>query len=156
MASHIIYANHLCCQILQNIYFQAIFWGSFWYTENEFIWKYILLIFKAYLHSQLTTKSNTYSLRGCEVVNGFNILRLPYLEIISPVFKNIVHIDIFSTGLLFYGRIRPQTKKICKTLHYFWFPPNLAHRKLIDLANYVPSSSLQGVLSFTQPLFQIL
>ena len=62
-------------------------------------------------------------MRGCEVVNGFNILRLPYLEIISPVFKNIVRIDIFSTGLLFYGQIRPQTKKIRKKITLLLIPP---------------------------------
>ena len=35
-----------------------------------------------------------------------------------------------------------------KKLRYVRFPPNLAHRKLIDLANYVPSSSPHRVLSF--------
>ena len=30
---------------------------------------------------------------------------------------------------------------IRKKLRYVRFPPNLAHRKLIDLANYVPSAS---------------
>ena len=35
-------------------------------------------------------------------------------------------------------------------------PQNLAHRKLIDLAHYVRSSSLRGALSFTQRFFQIL
>ena len=39
-----------------------------------------------------------------------------------------------------------------KTL-FFRFPPNLAHRKLIDLANYIPSSSPWGGLSFTQRFF---
>ena len=42
-------------------------------------------------------------------------------------------------------------KKLC----YFRLPPNLAHRKSIDLANYVPSSRPWGVLSFTQRFFQI-
>ena len=37
---------------------------------------------------------------------------------------------------------------IRKKLRYVRFPPNLAHRKLIDLANYVPSSSPHRVLSF--------
>ena len=32
--------------------------------------------------------------------------------------------------------------------------PNLAHRKLIDLANYVPSSSLRGVVSFNKRFFK--
>ena len=35
-------------------------------------------------------------------------------------------------------------------MRYFQFPPNLVRRKLIDLTNYVPSSSPRGVLSFTQ------
>ena len=37
---------------------------------------------------------------------------------------------------------------IRKKLRYVRFPPNLAHRKLIDLANYEPSSSPHRVLSF--------
>ena len=37
---------------------------------------------------------------------------------------------------------------IRKKLRYVRFLPNLAHRKLIDLANYVPSSSPHRVLSF--------
>ena len=37
---------------------------------------------------------------------------------------------------------------IRKKLRYVRFPPNLAYRKLIDLANYVPSSSPHRVLSF--------
>ena len=37
---------------------------------------------------------------------------------------------------------------------YFRFPPNLAHRKLIDLAKYVLSSSSRGVLSLTQRFFK--
>ena len=41
------------------------------------------------------------------------------------------------------------TRKIRKKLRYFWLPPDLAHRKFIDLANYAPSSSSQGGLSFT-------
>ena len=48
------------------------------------------------------------------------------------------------------------TRKTRKKLRYFRLPPNLAHRKLIDFANYVPSSSPRGVLSFTQRFFKIL
>ena len=36
------------------------------------------------------------------------------------------------------------TRKTRKRLRYFRSPPNLAHRKLIYLANYVPSSSPQA------------
>ena len=43
-------------------------------------------------------------------------------------------------------------KKLCS----FRLPPNLAHRKLIDLANYVPSSSSRGVLSFSKRFFSNL
>ena len=46
------------------------------------------------------------------------------------------------------------TKKNRKKTRYFRFPPNLAHRKLIDLAKYVLSSSSRGVLSFTQRFFK--
>ena len=46
------------------------------------------------------------------------------------------------------------TKKNRKKLRYFRLPPNLAHRKLIALANYVPSSSPLRVLSFTQRFFK--
>ena len=45
-------------------------------------------------------------------------------------------------------------KKICKKSRYFRLPPNLAHRKLIALANYVPSFSSLRVLSFTQRFFK--
>ena len=41
-----------------------------------------------------------------------------------------------------------------KKLRYFRLLPNLAHRKLIALANYVPSSSPLRVLSFTQRFFK--
>ena len=43
----------------------------------------------------------------------------------------------------------PLTKKNRQKLRYFRFPPNLAHRKLKDLANYLPSFSPREVLSFT-------
>ena len=46
------------------------------------------------------------------------------------------------------------TKKNRKKLRYFRLPPNLAHRKLIALANYVLSSSPLRVLSFTQRFFK--
>ena len=46
------------------------------------------------------------------------------------------------------------TKKNRKKLRYFRLPPNLAHRKLIALANYVPSSSPLRVLSFMQRFFK--
>ena len=39
-------------------------------------------------------------------------------------------------------------------MRYLRLPPNLAHRKLIDLANYVRSSSSHRVLSFTQRFFK--
>ena len=45
-------------------------------------------------------------------------------------------------------------KKNRKKLRYFRLPPNLAHRKLIALANYVPSSSPLRVLNFTQRFFK--
>ena len=45
-------------------------------------------------------------------------------------------------------------KKNRKKSRYFRLPPNLAHRKLIALANYVPSSSPLRVLSFTQRFFK--
>ena len=45
-------------------------------------------------------------------------------------------------------------KKNRKKLRYFRLPPNLAHRKIIALANYVPSSSPLRVLSFTQQFFK--
>ena len=48
---------------------------------------------------------------------------------------------------MFKHRLR---KKNRKKSRYFRLPPNLAHRKLIALANYVPSSSPLRVLSFTQ------
>ena len=47
------------------------------------------------------------------------------------------------------------TRKNRKKLRYFQLPPNLAHGKFIDLANYVPSSSPRGALSFTQRFFRI-
>ena len=37
------------------------------------------------------------------------------------------------------GASGPITKKNLKILRYFRLPPNLAHRKLIDLANHTPS-----------------
>ena len=40
-------------------------------------------------------------------------------------------------------------------MRYFRFPPNVAHRKLTDLANYVPRFRPRGVLSFTQRFFKI-
>ena len=46
-------------------------------------------------------------------------------------------------------------QQIRKKLRYFRLLPNLVHRKLIDLANYVPSSSSREVLSFTQRFFKI-
>ena len=39
-------------------------------------------------------------------------------------------------------------------LRYFRLPPNLAHRKLIDLANYVPSSSPHRVFELHATIFQ--
>ena len=45
-------------------------------------------------------------------------------------------------------------KKNPKKSRYFRLPPNLAHRKLIALVNYVPSSSPLRVLSFTQRFFK--
>ena len=45
-------------------------------------------------------------------------------------------------------------KKIRKKSRYFRLPPNLAHRNLIALANYVPSFSSLQVLSFTQRFFK--
>ena len=45
---------------------------------------------------------------------------------------------------------------LAKKLCYSRLPPNLAHRKLIDLANYVPSSSSRGVLSFSKRFFSNL
>ena len=44
--------------------------------------------------------------------------------------------------------------RLQKKSRYFRLPPNLAHRKLIALANYVPSSSPLRVLSFTQRFFK--
>ena len=58
--------------------------------------------------------------------------------------------------LIFFGFFKFCTnsyndeKNSKKKFRYFRFPQNLAHSKLIDLANYVPSSSHRGVLSFTQ------
>ena len=52
---------------------------------------------------------------------------------------------------MFKHRLR---KKNRKKSRYFRLPPNLAHRKLIALANYVPSSSPLRVLSFTQRFFK--
>ena len=40
-------------------------------------------------------------------------------------------------------------------MRYFRFPPNVAHRKLTDLANYVPRFRPRGVMSFTQRFFKI-
>ena len=37
------------------------------------------------------------------------------------------------------GASGPISKKKLKILRYFRLPPNLAHRKLIDLANHAPS-----------------
>ena len=45
-------------------------------------------------------------------------------------------------------------KKNRKKSRYLRLPPNLAHRKLIALANYVPRSSPLRVLSFTQRFFK--
>ena len=59
-----------------------------------------------------------------------------------------------SSGPLNFVLISTMTKKNSKKSRYFWFSPNLAHRKLIDLAKYVPSSSFRGVLSFTQRFFK--
>ena len=47
------------------------------------------------------------------------------------------------------------TRKNRKKLRYFQLPPNLVRGKFIDLANYVPSSSPRGALSFTQRNFRI-
>ena len=41
-------------------------------------------------------------------------------------------------------------------LRYFRLPPNLAHRKLVDLANYVPSSSPHRVFELHLTIFQEL
>ena len=63
-------------------------------------------------------------------------------------------------GVLGLYKFRPKlvdnAKKTRQKLRYFRLPPNLAHRKLIDLANYVPSFSPWGVLSFTQRFFKDL
>ena len=65
-------------------------------------------------------------------------------------FSDLYIIISLSSGPLNFIHISSMKKKIRKKLRYFRFPPNLAHRKLIDLANDVPSSSPRGVLSFTQ------
>ena len=44
----------------------------------------------------------------------------------------------------------PRVKVISRPIPEKKIEKHLAHRKLIDLANYVPSSSPRGVLSFTQ------
>ena len=48
----------------------------------------------------------------------------------------------------------PLTKENRKKLRYFLFPPDLAHRKLIDLANYLPSSSSRGVWASRNDFFK--
>ena len=45
-------------------------------------------------------------------------------------------------------------KKFRKKLCYFRLLPNLAHRKLIDLANHLPSSSPCGLLTVTHRAFE--
>ena len=45
-------------------------------------------------------------------------------------------------------------KKIRKKLRYFRLLPNLAQRKLIDLANHLPSSSPCGLLTVTHRAFE--
>ena len=61
-----------------------------------------------------------------------------------------------SSGPLNFRHTSSMTKKIRKKLRYFGFPPNLGHRKLIDLANYVPSSSPRGVLASRNDLQHML
>ena len=45
-------------------------------------------------------------------------------------------------------------KNICEKLRYFRLLPNLAQRKLIDLANHLPSSSPCGLLTVTHGAFE--
>ena len=59
-----------------------------------------------------------------------------------------------SSGPLNFLLTSTMTKKNNKKSRYFRFSPNFAHRKLIDLAKYVLSSSFREVLSFTQRFFQ--
>ena len=52
------------------------------------------------------------------------------------------------------GKIGLNWKKIRKKLRYFRLLPNLAQRKLIDLANHLPSSSPCGLLTVTHRAFE--
>ena len=74
------------------------------------------------------------------------------------------YLDIFNIKVFRPWRNRSLTgvsqdlsrkKKRLKKLRYFWLPPHLAHRKLIDLANYVHSFRPREVLSFTQRFFKM-
>ena len=48
-------------------------------------------------------------------------------------------LDSLSSRPVNIGASGPITKKNLKILRYFRLPPNLAHRKLLDLANHTPS-----------------
>ena len=57
---------------------------------------------------------------------------------------------IFYRCTVLWSNSTTQKKEKIEKLRYFRFSPNLAHTKLIDLVNYVLSSSSRGVLRFTQ------
>ena len=57
-----------------------------------------------------------------------------------------------SSRLINIVRNRTIRRKNGKKLRYFGLPPNLAHRKLLDLANYVPSKFQPSSLVFPSTL----
>ena len=78
--------------------------------------------------------------------NNRNVI-ITYRFLAAPVQAN----SIFFLHLTAAKIVRNFAKK----LRYFRFPPNVAHRKLTDLANYVPRFRPRGVMSFTQRFFKI-
>ena len=84
----------------------------------------------------------------------FRPFRLSLAPTICPwvsedVKASVLNVNIVVGHFKFEQKFSRRKAKIRKKLRHFRFPPNLAHTKLIDLANYVPSSSPHRVLSFT-------
>ena len=72
----------------------------------------------------------------------------------SPNSPILFKLFIFASRKKSSCRTSDEKKNRKTKLRYFRFPPNLAPRKLIDLANYLPSSSSRRVFSFTQQFFK--
>ena len=85
----------------------------------------------------------------------FRPFRLSLAPTICPwvsedVKASVLNVNIVVGHFKFEQKFSRRKAKIRKKLRHFRFPPNLAHTKLKDLANYVPSSSPYRVLSFTE------